>query len=81
VPYWMIDAKGSAVNQKVGFSEDPLPEPVFERIAAALEGIRRELGVIRRDLGVLGSAMQRIPQLGPPRRPPPGSPPALPRRS
>jgi hypothetical protein len=80
VPYWMIDEKEAAVTQKVGHSGD-LPEPTLERIATALEGIRRELGVIRRDLGTLATRSQHVPQLGPPRRTPPGSPPALPRQS
>jgi hypothetical protein len=66
------------VNQKVEPLEDPLPEPTLDRIATALEGIRRELCLLRAE-----AAKARIPAplLGPPRRTPPGSPPALPRRS
>jgi hypothetical protein len=65
------------MSQKVGHSEDPLPEPTLERIATALEGIRRELCLLRAEV----AKSQRVPQLGPPRRTPPGSPPVLPRRS
>jgi hypothetical protein len=66
------------MTQTVGPPEDPLPEPALDRIATALEGIRRELCLLRAE-----AARARTPasQLGPPRRTPPGSPPVLPRRS
>lgn len=52
----------------------PDSEPL-ERIATALEGIRRELGLLRDSVEYLARTATRPPQLGPPRcTPPPPAP-------
>jgi hypothetical protein len=58
---------------------DPGAEPLSDlaRIVTALEGISRELVLLRAEVA---KARTPVPQLGPPRRTPPGSPPVLPRR-